>query len=649
MGYSGRDYRSRSRQSSNPALARNNPGNRPGSSFQTRRSSREEYDAIPMEYRAQVRNRCQRHYVETKPKGAPNSWRSNIQRWHEEWLAGINRSANPKSKQTDAINADTLVQEIDIDWRLLTNSGVDEGFIRPVINSNGWPVIPGSTIKGIFRSEWLRQGLPLAQLEILCGSRVNSKPLHQGLLRFHAVQIRDLACLERSLDITHSQESWQVGTNSDQTKNERKAIGLVSLWKPRLLITISSQPGSVNPEQWATIKNVLCQSLGAGLGGRTASGYGRIMNKTAYKEVFSCQLRGQGIAPKLLDVSGTAEFRPVSLRASIRGMAMRLFAGLIPPQQAARQVERLFGSLNGPTVGLLACHFQESSPISIGPPVDPIDKENHYGRWDFSPPMMMKLQGSLVWEIAKPCAYKQELSQLVAALHGLVMNLGGFSKGWRRVDHRLFPLYHNGEYYKKTPIGCHWDWVSVPADKDWIQVRSRAGLEEMIEKARQSACTWLGTQGINITSPPTECPSKWREVIHPKKMFIWARPSESHEDCIAIDWFHQSLIKSGNAAIRDVRFKGSTLTGQSRHPSKIGHVWHRMLPLHMDASYDYQSLDDGYARKDRIVPEVWSGKYLEIVTFFSGMDNRSLEGDFLDLMNKAQGGDGANFKPVRYA
>lgn len=649
MGYSNRDSRNRPRQNTNPALARNKdqrggPGSSPG------KSTREEFDAVPMEYRAQVKHRCQRHYVETKPGGAPDSRSSNIQKWHAEWLLGINNTAVQQSVVVSEDNSDTLVLEIEIDWRLLTNSGVDEGFIRPVINSRGWPVIPGSSIKGLFRKEWLRQGLPSAQLELFCGSRINSKPLHQGVLRFHAVQTRDLNCLKHSLDITHSQEDWQVGKTSDKSKKSRNAIGLVSLWKPQLLIMISSQPGSVNSEQWATIKDVLHQSLGAGLGGRTAAGYGRIASNTSYTEVFRCQLRGQGIAPKLLDVSGTPEFRPVSLRASIRGMAMRLFAGLLPPQQATKQVERLFGSLNGPTVGLLACHFRESAPIKLGKPAGPINRDSSYGWWDFSPPIVMKLQGSLVWELVKPCAYKQELSQLVAALHGLVMNLGGFSKGWRRVDHRLFPFYQSGEYYKKTPIGCHWDWVQVPTDEAWIQVRSKAGLEEMIEKARQSACIWLGAQGINIPSPPSECPARWREVIHPKKMFIWARQSESYEDCMAIDWFHlERPIKSGNAAIRDVRFKGSALTGQSRHPSKIGHVWHRMLPLHLDAVKDYESIADDYARTEEIIPEVWDGKFLEIVTFFAGMDDRSLENDFLLLMNKAQGGEGANFKPVRYA
>jgi len=329
-------------------------------------------------------------------------------------------------------------------------------------------------------------------------------------------------------------------------------------------------------------------------------------------------------------------------------MAMRLFGGLLPAQQATIQVERLFGSLNGsrPTVGYLACHFQESSPTRLGKPIDPLDSNYGHGRWQFDPPDVMEVEGSLTWELVRPCAYKQELSALIAALHGLVMNLGGFSKGWRRVDHRLFPLYHNQSYYSKTPIGCHWDWIQVNSDTAWIQVRSKSGLEELIEHARHSALEWLRAQGSKITSLPGECPSRWREVIHPKKMLIWARQAESHEDCAAIDWFHLERIKSGNPAIRDVRFKQSEITGRT---SRIGHIWHRMLPLHADDVGDYEPISEAHARSDKIIPEVWTGKYLEIVTFFPGLRDRALEQDFLTLMNRAQGGQGANFRPIRFS
>jgi hypothetical protein len=74
-----------------------------------------------------------------------------------------------------------------------------------------------------------------------------------------------------------------------------------------------------------------------------------------------------------------------------------------------------------------------------------------------------------------------------------------------------------------------------------------------------------------------------------------------------------------------------------------------MLPLHLNSDYDYEPIAEAYADQDKIIPKIWTGTYLEVVTFFAGMDNRSLENDFLQLMNKASGGQGANFKPVRFA
>ena len=648
MSYSNQNYGKQRRQSNNPALARS-IGVRGGQTSQPGRSNRDEYDAVPMEYRAQVRNRCQRQFVQPRPRNAPGSWRSHIQTWHEEWLAGIKKPTGHISVSKDLTQPDTLLYEAEIDWRLITNSGLDEGFIRPVINSRGWPVIPGSSIKGLFRRQWQRQGLSASQLEKLCGSLINSKPLHQGLLRFHGALINDLECLSKSLDITHPQEDWQLGSYRGQGQRQPKAYGLVSLWKPKLLITISSQRGSISDEEWQIIQEVLQKSLGAGIGGRTAAGYGRIRNNTVYDEVFVCKVRGQGIAPKLLDTNSTAEFRPVSIRASIRSMAMRLFAGLIPPQQATKVVELLFGSLNGPTVGLLGCHFQESSPIKIGRPVGPGNNSYGYGSWQFPPPMVMNVQGTVLWELVKPCSYKQELKNLVTALHGLVMCLGGFSKGWRRADHRIFPFYRDGHYYEKTPIGCQWDWLDVPQQAAWIHVRSKAGLEELIEGARNHACIWLRTQGLNVASPPELCPTNWREVIHPQKMKIWTRLAESFEDCRAIDWFHSELIRSGNKGIRDVRFKNDILIGTSRPPSRVGHIWHRMLSLQTGTGEEPEDIwNDDVGRAD-IVPETRGGRYLEILSFFTGIENRGLENDFLLLMNKGQGGEGVNFRPVDFA
>jgi CRISPR-associated protein Cmr6 len=636
------------RTASNPALARGVAVGRsevPQRPNQAIRSSRDDFDAVPIEYRAQIKYRAQRQFVQVKPKGSPESWRSDIQRWHDEWMMAI-RKALPASDHFDG-NENSLVYQCEIDWRLIANSGTDEGFIRPVVNSRGWPLIPGSSIKGIFRREWLRQRLPPDELEGLCGPSPETKPLRQGALRFHGAFIRNLNCIEKSLDLTHPQQSWQLGFYRDQSKCERNAFGLISLWRPELSIVISCRPGSVSKAKWLQINKVLEASLGAGIGGRTSAGYGRISDTTIFKEAFTCKLRGQGIAPKLLDVKGTAEFRPVSFRASIRCMAMRLFAGLIPQVQATRQVERLFGSLNGPTVGLLGCHFQEDYPPKIGLPAPPANP-NGNNRWQFTPPMVMDVQGTLIWEFMQPCAYKEELQDLLAALHGLVMGLGGFSKGWRRVDHRLFPLHKDGEFYAKTPIGCQWHWLQIPANMDWINIQKIAHLSPLLDLCRKHARRWLSTQGVTDVALGGQCPTRWREVIHPAKMKIWARHAEANDDCRAIDWFHLGPIQSGLPGVRDCQFKHPSLIGQSRAPSRVGHVWHRMLPVGDPRSYGYVPLVDDVFYDGKIVPEVWDGPFLEILTFFTGIDNQAIESDFLALMNTAKGGKDAQFKPINF-
>jgi len=648
MTYSNKRSANPRLRTSNPALARATSAGRSEElqhPLQPSRSSRDEFDSVPMEYRAQIKNRSQRQFVQVKPRGSSESWRSDIQRWHDEWMLAIRRSLPSSSSMQESENS--LVCSCEIDWRLIANAGTDEGFIRPIINSFGWPLIPGSSIKGIFRREWLRRELCTDELEELCGSSPETKPLRQGILRFHGAFISNLNGIDQSLDLTHPQEAWQIGFYEDQSKCNRNAYGLVSLWKPHLSIALSCKYGSISKARWQKIKEILLKSLGAGIGGRTSAGYGRISNRTIYGEIFKCKLRGQGIASKLLNVKGTAEFRPVSFRASIRGMAMRLFAGLLPENQAILEVERLFGSLRGPTVGLLGCHFKEAHAIKIGIPAPPANR-NGWDRWEFKPPMVMDVQGTLIWELRQPCKYEKELKDLVAALHGLVMSLGGFSKGWRRVDHRFFPLQKDGNFYAKTPIGCHWDWVKAPDDMDWIKIRSISELAMLMDHCRKHAKNWLLKQDVKVVGDGSPYSTRWREVIHPDKMKIWARYSESSEDCQAIDWFHINQVKSGVPNVRDCRFKHHSLIGQSRPPSRVGHVWHRMLPVGDSQSYGYSPLDDYGRFNDWIIPEVWEGPFLEILSFFTGTDNRDTERDFLALMNTAKGGNGVNFKPVNF-
>ena len=136
------------------------------------------------------------------------------------------------------------------------------------------------------------------------------------------------------LDVAHPQQNWQVGFNNG--RESHSAFGVVSLYKPRLQVGLSSTDPSLTAVEWQEIDRTLRQALQQGIGGRTCVGYGS-SGAIDGDLIFQCGLSGQGPAAKLLD--DTAEFRPTMFRAAIRGMALRLFGGISDGNTAMAAVD----------------------------------------------------------------------------------------------------------------------------------------------------------------------------------------------------------------------------------------------------------------------------------------------------------------------
>mgnify|MGYP000521154155 CR=1 FL=1 len=93
---------------------------------------------IPLMFRAQIEGRCQ---IQRLIPGAP---RQQAYDWAQEWIAGVSKEVpdfDSKTIQTKAFK---------ITWRFVSNSGQDEGVIRPVTGTKGWPLYPGASMKGAF-------------------------------------------------------------------------------------------------------------------------------------------------------------------------------------------------------------------------------------------------------------------------------------------------------------------------------------------------------------------------------------------------------------------------------------------------------------------------------------------------------------------
>ena len=542
---------------------------------------------VPLMFRAQTSGRCQLQRI------VKDTSEQDVERWASEWVEKA-----PKPYQ---FGGQVQTRSYTFNWRFVTNSGQDDGIIRPVIGAYGLPFYPGSSMKGLFR-----RACTLEQAQRYCGREV-AGDLVPGVLRFHGGYPANDSWQENLVDIVHPQQDWQV-------KSDRKSSGAfaqVSLYKPTLEFGISSTIPL--KEEWETVWQLWETALAMGIGCRVSAGYGQPQQLSG-KVIYSAKLKGQGAASKLL--SGIGEFRPNVFKAALRGHALRIFGGLTEAKTAERLVEELFGGVQGAgTVGLLAMTFQEES-LEL----------DSFGRDSYQTPTY-QVKGKLSWLLVQEIPDKrQALQALLKALTRFAMLLGGFGKSWRRADHRLFypeyyPNYDAGTGEDRKPrIGCHWEWAERSLIND-VKVRKLSQVEPFIKSVCQAASDWMELQGI--THNPKRYADSWREAWHPDKVQIWGRLAEHPEDSAAVDWLHRPYRRG------DSRYGISTgsiyKTPVTGGVSRVGKLWHRMYPV-------VKLLKNRHDPQD--IQTRQTNQYLELLTFFP--DNSPEYNQFLTFLESEQ-------------
>ncbi len=524
---------------------------------------------VPMMFRAQTRGRCQLNYL------PGNNVQPDVIHWAEQW---IERASSKIPEFDQGVQS----RSYDINWRFVTNAGQDDGIIRPVIGANGIPFFPGSSMKGAFA-----RACDSKERERYCGRDLGDGDFAPGILRFQGGYPGDDSWSENLIDIVHPQQNWQV-----QSSDHGGAFPMISLYKPTLNFGISSTI-DLDKDEWERVWQIWEKALSKGIGCRVSAGYGQ-PRRTSQPILYATELKGEGIAPKLLD--GSAEFRPNIFRAGIRGHALRIFGGLTDANSAQRAVEQLFGGTenDGGTFGLLCMRFRERE----------LDLDS-FGNGNWAVPTY-EVKGRLSWMLTKPLGqdHANKLLALIKFLNRFAMVLGGFGRSWRRSDHRLFyPGYYN-QNQQKPLIGCHWQWQEETSLKNDISVLETSHLGIFIDRGLNVAKEWLQLQGY----PTNQYANNWREAWHRDKVQVWGRLADDREDSRAISWLHGPY--RNNETIYHTNVTGSM--------GQVGRLWHRMYCKRHPKEYRY------------------TRQYLEFLTIFPDQSNQS--DNFLDYLQHPDSG-----------
>ena len=589
----------------------------------------------PMEYRAQIPGRCQRQFISDN-RVSNTGQTPDVVTWLKEWVRGADEQF-PSSLEKIVVSKSIRVFRIKINQRLISNSGIDDGLIRPTIATGGWPIIPGSSIKGLFRNRCRELIEP--RVTKWCGNSYDVGETKQGTLRFHGAFPANTEWRKEggaySLDLVHPQWKWQLG-HKDLTHS---AFAVISLNKPDIIIPISSSDPSITEKDWHDIENILITAIQSnGIGGRTASGYGVSGEIEPDRIIFQCSVLGRGSASTLLN--GKPEFRSTMFRAAIRGMALRIFGGLCDEITAEQKVDELFGGITGekPMRGILNCRFIETNlPL--------LEKSQTQYIFD-----LYTVSGRLQWSVN---SLKRTISQeqikniklLIESLHGLVMSLGGFGKGWRRINHDLFSKSIRVSGYTKASIGCHWQWDDYENLPSLLKVNEGADIKSLLETARSCALKHIGSDNyLNIAD--------WQEVIHPERSFIWTRIAANPNDSLAMKWFHAKNSDDNNVPVA-LRLNRTEIGGRLDNkklndgPTSVSRAWHRMYPLlgqqetpRLDnveakpssnpAAFQRAQKGSSISISSKSVPiRFWNGPFLESFVLFP-VNQKSASRDLVD-------------------
>lgn len=532
------------------------------------------YRKVPMMFQAQTNGRCQLQRLDPERKKAGDSQDAEI--WCEEWTS----EAYPVAPIFDEL---VKTQEYTISWRFVTNSGQDDGVIRPVIGASGYPFYPGSSMKGAFRQACKR--LFSDRLGKYCGQEISKGDFSPGILRFHGGYPVDNSWTDGLVDLIHPQQKLQV-MNSEKEGAKIQ----ISLYQPTIQFGISASE-ELDESEWEEIWQIWEAAMGRGIGCRVSAGYGhrdQLKGELLYPPHL---LKGQGMSSKRLDESG--EFRPNIFRAAIRGHALRIFGGLTDMETAKREVERIFGGVSGHGVwGLLMMNFVTTS-------LD--EKLFGNGQWEVP---SYKVEGELGWLLSQDISeeHKAALKNLILHLNQFAMIFGGFGKSWRRADHRLFyEEYYEENNYRKPLIGCHWQWKKGRYARD-VKVYGSKYVTSFLDKLQEAARVWLQLQGVKLTA---SFATGWREAWHPDKVMVWGRIASNKESSEAIQWLHGAYQKRDNKAqISELSIYKSSVTGRV---GQIGRLWHRMYPL--------MKLEPDPNDSAKKIPKP-TASYLELLTIF---------------------------------
>jgi CRISPR-associated protein Cmr6 len=389
-----------------------------------------------------------------------------------------------------------------------------ESILLPAFDALGIPYIPSSTLRGVARTQAIREIMAKNNIEwqeaekriapYFGSVETNNKKDQSGKVAFlDAYPLPNQNQNQNVLAVDMANNIWQWDNNSP--KYSPNPNPFFSLEKPMFLIGLRLASNCQDNDILEKVKQWLIKGLQAGVGSQVNTGYGQlnpagkleknheffrvefviegqlIHGRQKFRNVNQPYQRGNDGRLRTDNIA-TSEVRPVAFKSMLRYWFRTFALGILEPGQVQTWENQIFGGINpSKQYGWLMVRVLEGKTI----------RDNATNRNDAFGEQSGILTLNYSPEI--PQSQKQNLEKLIKNLTWLMFHLGGIGQGARR------PLYSRKDRNPPRPPwyrGCN--LITESDDNFWTLPDNTRQFQELFKTKISNFYEALQILGVNF-------------------------------------------------------------------------------------------------------------------------------------------------------
>ncbi|WP_448514706.1 RAMP superfamily CRISPR-associated protein [Parathermosynechococcus lividus] len=444
--------------------------------------------------------------------------------------------------------------EVTCPWRIRVGGHRGpESILLPAFDNLGIPYIPSSTLRGVARTQALRELGSEAAVEKYFGSLNAQDPDRAGKVIF--LDAYPLPRQENgglAMDIANNLWKWEGNT----AKYKANPNLFFSLKECTFLIglRLASHCSPSEQHTLSKVKHWLMQGLQEGIGSQVNTGYGCLlapdqsMNNGFMHVKFT--LKGQlihgvqGHQPNQKRPIPEAEVRSVAFKSMLRYWLRAIALGVLEPGKAKELEKKIFGGIEPATYGYVK--------------VQVVDTASEVGSKDY----VGKQSGTLILSLSAnvPDKEKEITTQLLKCLTWVMFHLGGIGQGARR------PCYKrtSNPYFRGSTLSVNekTDLWQLPEDKKDFRDLFQRNLRSIYEAIAHLSGEKINSQHPQLVSAGTVTSEDWLEALDKNCRIVICSGDSRGEKPYGLSLLHDPSLKyNGNYNKR--------LCGSTEKPSPV--------------------------------------------------------------------------------